>query len=86
MRRTVDNPIVILLDCIRWTYFCTSRVFTMHTNYWCGLNSRGTVNEIQMDHRFPPMGITFSTSLYAGLATNAAGRIKEKLFVSWEHD
>jgi hypothetical protein len=82
---TVDNAIFVLFDRISRANLRTGRIFAVHADNRGGLYPGGTVDIIEVDHSFPPVGIAFPASLDTGLATNATGRIEEEFFADGEH-
>ena len=73
---------VVLLDGVGGTNFRARRVFAMHAHDRRGLDARGTMNVIQMNHRHAAMRAALRASLHARLAADAARRVEEKFEIS----
>jgi hypothetical protein len=54
------------------------RLLAVHAHHRHGLDTGGTIDELEMNHRFAAMRIAFGAGLHARLTTDAAARIDEE--------
>src|SRR5690606_26157865 len=83
----LHHAVFSLLDGKRRTDFCTRRRFAMHTDHRRGLRRVCRVDEVEVNHRDPFVGVAFGAGLYTRLTTNAAIGVHEEFVLVWNwHD
>ncbi len=53
----------------------------MHANHRRGLRRHTMIDEIELDHRVPLVGIALGTGLYTGVAADASAGVDEEFLV-----
>ena len=70
------------LDGVGWADLGARGSIAMHADHRHGLRRNGAIDEFEMNHRMPLVGIALAARFVARLAANAAIRIDEKEFLA----